>query len=145
MWFQQLPFRNLSTSKSCHIFFKFSPKSSPKTDRAVCSNTVWAFRASFKIRRLRRLSRGSADPRELSPKLAASLKLPCPRCSKQRGLFSGVRLPRTNQGFPSAYSAQVPSTKISTSLPSSRIPTICRSSDPTIKSIWIIESLIPFA
>ena len=28
-------------------------------------NTVWAVRASFKIRRLRRLSRGSADPREL--------------------------------------------------------------------------------
>ena len=27
-------------------------------------NTLWAFRASFEIRRLRRLSRGSADPRE---------------------------------------------------------------------------------
>ena len=46
---------------------------------------------------------------------------------------------------PPAYSAQVPSKKISVSLPSSRIPTICKSSDPTIKSIWIIESLIPFA
>ena len=50
-----------------------------------------------------------------------------------------------NNGLTKPYSAQVPSTKISTSLPSSRIPTICRSSDPTIKSLWIIESLIPFA
>ena len=29
-------------------------------------NTLWALRASFEIRRLRRLSRGSADPREYS-------------------------------------------------------------------------------
>ncbi len=28
------------------------------------TRTVWAVRASFEIRRLRRLSRGSADPRE---------------------------------------------------------------------------------
>ena len=28
-------------------------------------DTLWAVRASFEIRRLRRLSRGSADPREL--------------------------------------------------------------------------------
>ena len=35
-----------------------------KADRTVCGNTLWAVRASFKIRRLRRLSRGSADPRE---------------------------------------------------------------------------------
>lgn len=30
------------------------------------NNTLWAFRASFEIRRIRRLSRGSADPREYS-------------------------------------------------------------------------------
>ena len=43
---------------------QLQPVNSPKADRTVCSNTLWAGRASFKIRRLRRLSRGSADPRE---------------------------------------------------------------------------------
>ena len=33
-------------------------------NKAWADNTLWAVRASFKIRRLRRLSRGSADPRE---------------------------------------------------------------------------------
>ena len=31
-----------------------------------CGNTLWAVRASFKIRHLRRLSLGSADPSEYS-------------------------------------------------------------------------------
>ena len=35
----------------------------PEAD-AGWNNTLWAVRASFKIRRLHRLSRGSADPRE---------------------------------------------------------------------------------
>ena len=34
----------------------------------------WAVRESFEIRRLRRLSRGSADPRESYPKLATTVK-----------------------------------------------------------------------
>ena len=47
-------------------FFRRQPIPSPKADCTVCGNTLWAFRASFEIRRLRRLSRGSADPREYS-------------------------------------------------------------------------------
>ena len=38
-------------------------------------NTLWAVRGSFEIRRLRRLSRGSADPRESLRKRRIS-KLP---------------------------------------------------------------------
>ncbi len=49
---------------------------------------MWVVRASFEIRRLRRLSRGSADPRESYPKLATSSKLPCPRESTlETGFF----------------------------------------------------------
>ena len=50
-------------------FFSLSPRY-PKTSTSrilsSVSNTLWAFRVSFEIRHLRRLSRGSADPREHS-------------------------------------------------------------------------------
>ena len=55
------------------------------------TRTVWVVRASFEIRRLRRLSRGSADPRESYPKLATSSKLPCPRESPWKPGSFGVR------------------------------------------------------
>ena len=44
------------------------PLSQTSTSRILSSvsNTLWAFRVSFEIRHLRRLSRGSADPREHS-------------------------------------------------------------------------------
>ena len=43
-----------------------SMKSQQRERAAGAGDTLWAFRASFKIRHLRRLSRGSADPREYS-------------------------------------------------------------------------------
>ena len=52
--------------------FRSQPRLSPtqkNSGRLLASwsgNTLWAPRASFEIRRLRRLSRGSADPREYS-------------------------------------------------------------------------------
>ena len=47
-------------------FFSSSHLSQTSTSQLVSSdrNTLWAFRVSFEIRHLRRLSRGSADPRE---------------------------------------------------------------------------------
>ena len=49
-------------------FFSSSHLSQTSTSQLVSSdrNTLWAFRVSFEIRHLRRLSRGSADPREYS-------------------------------------------------------------------------------
>ena len=43
----------------------------------------------------------------------------------------------------SLYQAQVPFRKIGSSDPSGRIPSMERSSAPTIKSTWMMESLIP--
>ena len=50
------------------FFFSSSHLSQTSTSRILSSvsNTLWAFRVSFEIRHLRRLSRGSADPREHS-------------------------------------------------------------------------------
>lgn len=50
------------------FFFSSSHLSQTSTSQLVSSdrNTLWAFRVSFEIRHLRRLSRGSADPREYS-------------------------------------------------------------------------------
>ena len=49
-------------------YFLLLPLSQTSTSRILSSvnNTLWAFRVSFEIRHLRRLSRGSADPREHS-------------------------------------------------------------------------------
>ena len=77
-----------TASDRAHTFFSYAPhnispplpanpfRSQPHTlptqknsGRLLASwsgNTLWALRASFEIRRLRRLSRGSADPREYS-------------------------------------------------------------------------------
>ena len=50
------------------FFFSSSHLSQTSTSRILSSvsNTLWAPRVSFEIRHLRRLSRGSADPREHS-------------------------------------------------------------------------------
>ena len=50
------------------FFFFSSHLSQTSTSRILSSvsNTLWASRVSFEIRHLRRLSRGSADPREYS-------------------------------------------------------------------------------
>ena len=50
------------------FFFSSSHLSQTSTSQLVSSdsNTLWVFRVSFEIRHLRRLSRGSADPREYS-------------------------------------------------------------------------------
>ena len=45
---------------------QFFAKTQRQAPGFLCRNTLWALRASFKIRHLRRLSRGSADPREHS-------------------------------------------------------------------------------
>ena len=49
-------------------YFLLPPISQTSTSRILSSvsNTLWAFRVSFEIRHLRRLSRGSADPHEHS-------------------------------------------------------------------------------
>ena len=49
-------------------YFLLPPISQTSTSRILSSvsNILWAFRVSFEIRHLRRLSRGSADPREHS-------------------------------------------------------------------------------
>ena len=60
----QNPFFNPVNNFQLHPPLLSQPIPSPKADCTVHGNTLWAVRASFEIRRLRRLSRGSADPRE---------------------------------------------------------------------------------
>ena len=54
------------TSTSRILFFHIYFKTSTSRILFSVSNTLWAFRVSFEIRHLRRLSQGSADPREHS-------------------------------------------------------------------------------
>ena len=60
---------SLYVEKWIKIVARFSPFALKNQQRvAACrwNNTLWAFRASFEIRHLRRLSLGSADPSEYS-------------------------------------------------------------------------------